>query len=162
VGEGSPRRGGIVFRGTYSVGLDAKGRLAIPARFRERLLSSDISRLVFTPDPDNCLVLYPEPDWILIEQKLQQLPSFNKSARDLKRLLIGSAHDVDMDAQGRVLLPQKLRALAGLDKRVAMVGQINKIEIWDEEQWQLQQDRRKDSIDLDDLAADADLASLIL
>lgn len=151
-----------MFRGTYSVSLDAKGRLAIPARFRERLQSAEITRLVFTPDPDRCLVLYPEPAWVEIEQKLQQLPSFKQSVRDLKRLLIGNAHDVDLDAQGRVLLPSKLREVAGFQKRVAMVGQVNKIEVWDEDVWNAQHDEWKHAIDLSDLAADEDLASLIL
>lgn len=151
-----------MFRGTYNVSLDTKGRLAIPARFRERLQSSDITRLVFTPDPDLCLVLYPESEWILIEQKLQQLPSLKNSVRNLKRLLIGNAHDVDMDAQGRVLLPPKLREYAGLEKRVAMVGQVNKIEVWDEDIWNRRHDEWKEAIDLADLAADENLASLIL
>ncbi|MEY6431708.1 division/cell wall cluster transcriptional repressor MraZ [Thioalkalicoccus limnaeus] len=151
-----------MFRGTYSVSLDAKGRLAIPARFRERLPMADGARLVFTPDPDRCLALYPEPEWMLIEQKLQGLPSFNVAARRLKRLLIGNAHDVDIDAQGRVLLPSKLRDYAGLQKRVAMVGQINKIEVWDEDVWNSRCDEWKDNIEINDLASDGDLASLIL
>jgi len=151
-----------LFRGTYNVSLDAKGRLAIPARFRERLQVADITRLVFTPDPDRCLVLYPEAEWIQIEQKLQLLPSLKPSVRNLKRVLIGNAHDVDIDAQGRVLLPPSLRETAGLQKRIAMVGQVNKIEVWDEEVWNGQQDVWREDIDLSDLAADEDLASLIL
>ncbi len=151
-----------MFRGTYSVSLDAKGRLAIPARFRDRLLSDEASRLVLAPDPDQCLALYPEAEWALIERKLQQLPSFNESARILRRLLIGNAHDVDMDAQGRVLVPQALRDYAGLGKRVSMVGQLNKIEVWDEDVWQQRHQLWKEKIDLADLAADEDLKSLIL
>ncbi|AGA91804.1 mraZ protein [Thioflavicoccus mobilis 8321] len=151
-----------MFRGTYSVSLDAKGRLAIPARFREHLQSSDVSRLVFTKDPDHCLALYPEPEWILIEQKLRQLPSLKQSVRNLKRLLIGNAHDVDIDAQGRVLLPLKLREYAGLDKRVAMVGQVDRIEVWNEDTWNARCEEWQESIDLDDLTADADLGSLVI
>jgi MraZ protein len=151
-----------VFRGTYSVSLDAKGRLAVPARFREHLQSAEVSRLVFTKDPDHCVALYPEPEWIRIEQKLRQLPSLKPSVRNLKRLLIGNAHDVDIDGQGRVLLPAKLREYAGLDKRVAMVGQVDKIEIWDEDKWDLRCRDWQESIDPDDFASDPDLASLVL
>lgn len=151
-----------MFRGTYSVSLDAKGRLAIPAKFRERLKAMDVERLVVTPDLDRCLVLYPEPVWIQVEQKLQKLPSLKPEVRMLKRHLVGSAQDLEMDAQGRVLLSQKLRDSVGLQRRAALIGQIDKIEIWDEDTWNAEQEGRKGSIDLKELSGDDELSSLVL
>ena len=116
-----------MFRGVTALNLDAKGRMAIPTRYRDRLRESCASQLVITVDRDRCLLVYPEPEWAEIERKLEALPSFNKSARTLQRLYIGHAHEVEMDAQGRILLPPELRKFAGLDKRVALVGQGKKI-----------------------------------
>jgi MraZ protein len=124
-----------VFRGVSFLNLDAKGRLAIPARHREHLQSCCDSRLVITVDRDRCLLIYPEPTWLEIERKLDQLPSFDEQARRLQRLYIGHAQEVDMDAQGRVLLPPALRLFASLDKRVALVGQGKKLELWDADTW---------------------------
>jgi MraZ protein len=124
-----------LFRGVSFLNLDAKGRLAIPARYRELLQSFCDSRLVLTVDRDRCLLIYPEPTWIDIERKLDALPSFNEQARMLQRLYLGHAQDVEMDAQGRVLLPPGLRRFASLEKRVALVGQGKKFELWSEDAW---------------------------
>jgi len=120
--------------------LDSKGRLAIPTKYRERLQDSCASQLVMTVDVDRCLLLYPLPEWQEIERKLVRLPSFNKSARRLQRLLIGHASDLDMDGQGRILLPTPLRDFAGMDKRVVLIGQGNKFELWDEDRWNAERD----------------------
>lgn len=149
-----------MFRGFSVLNLDAKGRLAIPARYRERLSTCCEGRLVLTVDSDRCLLLYPEPNWVEIERKLQQLPSFNPKARKLQRLYIGHAHEVEMDAQGRLLVPPELRRFASLDKRVALVGQGNKFELWDEETWSARCDEWLDETSLDDLEGDADIGSL--
>lgn len=149
-----------MFRGVSILSLDAKGRLAIPARYREQLQECCASRLVITVDRDRCLLIYPEPNWIEIERKLERLPSFNPAARKLQRLYIGHAHDVEMDGQGRVLLPPELRRFASLDKRVALVGQSNKFELWDEDTWTGQRDEWLNEADIGQLEATPDFASL--
>jgi MraZ protein len=149
-----------LFRGVSSLNLDAKGRFAIPTRYRERLQDSCASRLVITVDKDRCLLIYPQPIWLEIEEKLKQLPSFDEAARNLQRLYIGNAHDIDMDGQGRVLLPQELRRFANLDKKVALVGQINKFELWDEDTWNARQDAWLEKIDLNALELPDDFKSI--
>jgi MraZ protein len=124
-----------VFRGTAYLNLDAKGRLAIPAKFRERLLSAGDPNLIITVDRDRCLLLFPIATWESIEREFSDLPAFDDAARSLQRLYVGHADDVEMDAQGRILLPQHLRDFAQLEKRVAMVGQGLKFEIWNEQRW---------------------------
>jgi MraZ protein len=121
-----------LFRGAINLNLDAKGRLQIPAKHRDRLRESVGGRLVVTLDPQgHCLWLYPEDEWSDVEHKLMKLPSINS----LRRLLLGSAHDVEMDSQGRILLPVDLRENASLQKRVSIVGQGTRFEIWDETRW---------------------------
>ncbi len=122
-----------MFRGINAINIDGKGRLAVPTRYREALSSS----LVVTIDTEEtCLLLYPLTQWQVIEDNLQRLPSFNAAARRIQRLLIGHATDVGLDGNGRVLLPPILRDYAQLDKRVVMIGQGNKFEVWDETLWQ--------------------------
>lgn len=120
--------------------LDAKGRLAIPSRYRERLAERCDGQLVVTVDPARCLLLYPLPDWEDIERKLVRLPSLNPQARRLQRLLVGHATELDLDGNGRVLLPTPLREFAGMERRVVMIGQGNKFELWDEAAWNEQRD----------------------
>lgn len=124
-----------MFRGVSVLNLDAKGRLAIPARYREELAASCASRLILTIDRAHCLLVYPEPVWLEIEQNIADLPSFNQGARDLQRLYMGYATECEMDGQGRILLPAKHIKIAKIDKRVAVVGQGKKLEIWDEDTW---------------------------
>jgi MraZ protein len=115
--------------------LDSKGRLAIPARHRDILQERYEGKLVITADPSHCLLLYPLVEWEPIQIKLMALPSFNDQSRTLQRLLVGHASDVELDAAGRILVPPELRAYARLDKHVALVGQNNKFELWDEAAW---------------------------
>ncbi|MCC5797685.1 MAG: division/cell wall cluster transcriptional repressor MraZ [Methylophaga sp.] len=125
-----------MFRGVATFNLDAKGRMAIPTRFRKHLDVSCEGRLVITIDhSDHCLQVYPMPEWEAVEQKLTALPSLNPQVRRLKRMLLGYATECEMDSHGRVLLPAKLREFAGLDKNVVMIGQGNKFELWDEQTW---------------------------
>lgn len=124
-----------MFRGVNHLTLDSKGRLAIPARYRETLARHCDGQMVLTVDRDHCLLLYPLPDWEEIERKLVRLPSFNKQARRLQRLLIGHATECELDGNGRILLPPPLREFAALNKGVVLIGQGNKFEIWDEAAW---------------------------
>jgi MraZ protein len=125
----------MVFRGFNPLSLDSKGRLSMPTKYRERLVESCSGQLVITIDQDHCLLLYPLPTWEHVEQQLIRLSSTNKRARNLKRLLLGHADECRMDSHGRILLPQPLREFAHLDKRIVLVGQGNKFEIWDEPSW---------------------------
>ncbi|OGT43326.1 MAG: cell division/cell wall cluster transcriptional repressor MraZ [Gammaproteobacteria bacterium RIFCSPHIGHO2_12_FULL_40_19] len=125
-----------MFRGINGINIDAKGRVAMPTRYRERLLLDSHSSVVLTIDTEErCLLLYPLPEWEEIERKIASLPSFNPAARRIQRLLIGHATDIEMDAQGRILLPSMLREYAGLKKRAVLVGQGKKFELWDEAHW---------------------------
>ncbi|MES9930424.1 MAG: division/cell wall cluster transcriptional repressor MraZ [Candidatus Thiodiazotropha sp. 6PDIVS] len=149
-----------MFRGISSLNLDAKGRLAIPTRYREQLVDVCASELVITADKDHCLLIYPNPTWLEIEKKLMTMPTFDDAARNLQRLYIGSATEIDMDGQGRILLPQELRGFAGLDKKVALVGQINKFELWDEETYKSKQETWLQKVDLTDLDLPSEFKSL--
>ena len=125
-----------MFRGVSALSLDAKGRMAMPTKYRDLLHEYCQGHIVITIDPDYCLLLYPQPEWEMIEKELIRLPSLDKKARRLKRLLIGHATECTLDASGRLLLPPVLRAFAKLDKRVVLIGQGNKFELWDEQTWQ--------------------------
>ena len=130
-----------MFRGISAVNLDTKGRMAMPTRYRDGLQVNDDGRLIVTVDTESpCLLLYPLGEWELIEAKLQSLPSFNQAARRIQRLLIGHATDVELDGNGRILLPNVLRDYAGLDKKIMLVGQGKKFEIWSEQQWEAQRE----------------------
>ena len=129
-----------MFQGAAQLNLDSKGRLAIPARHRDMLLSACAGNLVMTADLDKCLLIYPQPDWQPLFERLNKLSSFNPKIRALQRRLIGYAEDVEMDSAGRVLVSPTLRSYAALDKRVMLVGQGNKFELWDEAKWQAQQE----------------------
>ena len=152
-----------MFRGISAINLDVKGRLALPSRHRECLHEDYQGQLVVTIDTEStCLLLYPLEEWELIEKKLEALPSFNRAARRIQRLLIGHATELEMDTNRRVLLPPLLRDYAQLDKRVMLVGQGKKFEIWSEEQW-LQQRAvwlAEEAEASDDLPADLQTLSL--
>ncbi|HEC74907.1 MAG TPA: transcriptional regulator MraZ [Methylophaga aminisulfidivorans] len=125
-----------MFRGVATFNLDAKGRMAIPAKFRKHLDVCCEGRLVVTIDhSDHCLQLYPLPEWEQVEEKLAALPSLNPQVRKLKRMLLGYATECEMDSNGRILLPAKLREFAVLEKSVVMIGQGNKFELWNEQTW---------------------------
>ncbi len=125
-----------MFQGATQLNLDSKCRLAIPARYRDMLLAHCAGQLVMTADADGCLLLYPQPEWQPIREKLMQLSAFNPRIRALQRFLVGHAEDVAMDGAGRVLVSSTLRNYAALDKHVMLVGQGNKFEVWDEVRWQ--------------------------
>lgn len=116
--------------------LDAKGRMVLPARYRERLAEICDSQLVVTIDTDQpCLLIYPLNEWEIVEEKINALPGFNKVVRRIQRKLIGYATDVEVDANGRMLLSAPLRNYARLEKKAVLIGQGNKFELWDEQLW---------------------------
>lgn len=125
-----------MFRGISQLNLDVKGRLAVPARHRDALLERCAGHLVITADADRCLLVYPLPDWELIQQRLESLSNLDPRVRELQRRLIGFAVDVDMDGAGRVLISPALREYAQLDKAVVLVGQGKKFELWNKEHWE--------------------------
>ena len=131
-----------MFRGVNRLNLDTKGRLAIPTKYREGILRQCEGKMVVTiNNTERCLWLYPMVDWEEIERKLVNLPSLDPGAQRLKRILIGHANDCELDAAGRVLLPGPLREFADLQKRVVMIGQGNKFEIWNEPLWHERRDQ---------------------
>ena len=120
-----------MFRGEFSLSMDAKGRLAVPTRYRERLVESCGGKLVVTISlMDRCLTVYPFPDWQRREDEIKALPALDPQVRAISHLLIGHATECDLDGHGRMLLPQSLRDFASLDKRVHMVGQVRRFELW--------------------------------
>ena len=125
-----------MFRGVSYVTMDAKGRMSVPVRYREQLSQLCNGEVVVTIDTEeNCLMLYPLPAWNDVERKIEALPTFNNAARRIQRLLIGHATDIQMDGSGRLLLPAPLREYALMEKKLVLLGQINKIEIWSESHW---------------------------
>lgn len=126
-----------MFRGEFSLNLDAKGRLAVPSRYREQLIEVGGGRLIATISlMDPCLVVYPLPHWEKIEHQLRSLPALDRKAQTIRQLLIGRAADLELDSHNRILLPQHLREFASLEKRVKMVGQVNSFELWNDAHWQ--------------------------
>ena len=124
------------FLGSHAINMDAKGRLAIPARVREHLETLCGGRIVLTAHTEErCLLVYPEPQWEEILPKIEALPSFNKAVRRTQRLLIGYATPLELDGAGRILVPQPLRDYAGLEKKLYLVGQGRKLELWSEDRW---------------------------
>lgn len=131
--------GYAVFRGVNNINLDAKGRMAMPTRYRESLAQHCGGQMVVTIDTEeHCLLIYPVDEWEDIQRKIESLPSFNPAARRIQRLLIGHATDIEIDASGRLLLTQPLRDYAQLDKKTVLLGQGRKFELWSEELWMQQ------------------------
>lgn len=131
----------LMFRGVNDLNLDAKGRMSLPARYRDRIQENCGGNLIVTVDVDRCLLIYPFPEWERIEEKLMQLPSINKQVRRLQRLLLGHATECELDAQYRVLLPPPLRNFASLEKQAVLIGQGNKFELWNLENWSKMRER---------------------
>lgn len=123
-----------MFRGRHEHTIDPKGRLSVPSRFRETLSERYDSRLVVT-SYDGCLLAYPSGEWQLLEEKVAQLPSFNKDTKAFLRFFYSGATDCPIDKLGRILLPQELRNYAKLEKDVILVGAYKRIEIWSKAEW---------------------------
>ena len=124
-----------LFKGASQVSVDAKGRMAMPARHRGVLTKISQGQLVITVDPDNCLLIFPKSVWQEIELQLINLPSLNKQARIAQRIYLGHASECEMDAQGRLLLPTLLRNIAGIKRQATLSGQGRKFELWNSAAW---------------------------
>ena len=152
-----------MFRGFSTVSLDSKGRLAIPSRYRERLMGIAGGCLVQTLNPlDRSLWLYPLREWELIEEKLADLSDFDRQSRRAKQMMRGYATDCRLDTHGRILLHAQLRDYAQLDRQAVMLGQGNKFEIWDRATWEQQRDHWLTMVGDDEGTPSAALQSLSL
>ena len=121
-----------MFMGEYNHTIDTKGRLIVPSKFREQLGEE----FVVTRGLDGCLFIYADAEWQVFAERLRALPLTNPSARKFSRSFLGSACSCEVDRQGRILLPAKLREIADLKKDVVLVGVGSRIEIWDKDAWQ--------------------------
>ena len=123
-----------MFRGISKASLDDRGRFAMPTLFRDGLKARSDGKLVITIDrQDKCLLLYPHNEWLAVEKRLERLSNLNPAVRQLQRMLVGFAIDVELDGSGRVLIPPILRDHAGIGKVVMVMGQSNKLELWNED-----------------------------
>ncbi len=125
-----------MFQGSNALTMDAKGRISIPTRHRDALLSRVEGRLTLTRHPDGCLLVYPRNEW---EKKREQIAAFPMQARSLQRLLLGYAQDVQMDSAGRILIAPELRQAAGLEREVLLMGMASHFELWDNARWERQE-----------------------
>lgn len=120
-----------MFRGEFNHTIDAKGRLIIPAKFREKLGEE----FIITKGLDGCLSVYPEEEWKRFEENLTALSLIKKENRQLTRFFVAGASECELDKQGRILVPVPLRKFAELDKEVVLVGMLNRVEIWDKQRY---------------------------
>lgn len=127
-----------MFRGLYEHTMDAKGRVSLPAKFRELLGSSTpekTDKLVLTTGIDRCLVAYPEAEWRAFEARLAALPQFDPAVVTLKRIYVAGATECDLDAHGRLLIPPMLREYASIKRDVVWAGMVTTVEVWAKELW---------------------------
>ena len=151
----------IMFRGATKVTLDDKGRMVMPTRYREQISVQSQGKLVVTVDREQCLLIYPLPEWEQTERKLMALPSLHPQSRRLQRLMVGHATDLELDGHGRFLLPPELREFAKLDRHGMLIGQGNRFKLWDEKRWNEQRDGwLKSEETLTDLPSELDSLSL--
>ena len=123
-----------MFRGRFEHTIDGKGRLSVPSRFREVLVERVETRLVITAN-DGCLSLYPYAEWRVIEDKVADLPEFNRDKKNLLRFFYSNATDCSIDKLGRILVPHSLREYAKLEKEVLVLGALKRMEIWSKARW---------------------------
>jgi len=124
-----------MFKGISNLSIDIKGRASMPLRYRKDFCSKNKCKLVITADKDKCLLIYTQNNWNIIEKKLSNLPSYNKEARFIQRLVIGHATESEIDSQGRFLIPNPLREYASIQKKIILLGQGSKFELWSENIW---------------------------
>ncbi len=127
---------GLMFRGAAKITLDDKGRVVVPARYRERLVERSQGQVVVTVDlSGQCLLIYPLTDWEQVEQRIMALPTLNEQSRRLQRIMVGHATELVLDGHGRMLLPPELREIATLNRHAVLLGQGARCELWDETRW---------------------------
>ena len=124
-----------MFDGALQVNLDVKNRMAIPVKHRNKLVSLECNQIKITAHPDRCLLVYPMAAWDVVFKKLGTFPSLDRQATAWKRMLIGHADTLDLDAAGRILLSPTLRAFANIEKNAMLVGQGSYLELWNEDAW---------------------------
>ncbi|MCC6810074.1 MAG: division/cell wall cluster transcriptional repressor MraZ [Deltaproteobacteria bacterium] len=129
-----------MFRGLHEYTIDQKGRVSLPVRFRELLAAQNDERLIITTSIDPCLVAYPLAEWQAFEDRLSRLPQFDPNVLKLKRLYVAGATECPVDKLGRLMIPQELRAYAGLEKDVIFAGMVKTLEIWSKDRWQQTRD----------------------
>jgi MraZ protein len=134
-----------LFQGATQLNLDAKGRLAVPTRYRDALVAGGPS-VVLTAHPDSCLLLYPRGTWEPIGERIQALSPFNEQARRWQRLLVGFAEELELDGSGRILISPALRRFASLQREVMLVGQGSHFELWDGAAWEEELSKAKSQI----------------
>ena len=151
-----------MFRGVQHINMDAKGRMAMPTKHRDAINFSDSGQLVATIDTQvRCLLIYPLSTWEEIEKSLQKLPTLNSSVRRFQRLMLGHATELEMDANGRMLLPPALREYASLEKKLVLVGQGNKFELWSDEQWAIETEQAIADANSGELALPEEIQNLV-
>lgn len=126
-----------MFLGEYNYTIDEKKRLSIPAKFRQLLGK----KAVITRGLDNCLFLYPLKEWEILAKKLSQLPLSQSDARGFARIMLAGAMEVDLDSLGRILVPDYLKKYSFLAKKVVIAGLYNRIEVWDENRWNIYKEK---------------------
>ncbi len=125
-----------MFKGIHNINLDGKGRLTIPTKYRNTIADQSNGSMVVTMDTEEkCLLLYPSTVWSSIEKNINDLPSFSKNHRRIQRILIGHAEDLEIDTAGRILLSKPLRLSVEMTKKITLIGQGAKFEIWSEDNW---------------------------
>ena len=152
-----------MFRGIHSLNLDAKGRLAIPGRYRDDLTKRSDGQMVVTVNntQEHCLWLYPLDSWRGVQQKVMRLPDFDPNHQKLKRFFIGYASDLEMDKSGRVLLPAPLREFAAMKREICLIGQGNKFELWSAELWNARRDQwLQENMDMEKISVEMEQLSL--
>lgn len=147
----------MIFRGRFEYTIDPKGRVNIPARFREQLAESGQESVVIT-NKENCIFAYPVEDWARIEQKLAaNVSSLNRKKNAFMRFFVGGAVEVVPDKQGRILIPPSLRDYAKLVKDVVIIGMPNRFEIWDRDRWNVEVEQfEKEGFEDPELAREID------
>jgi MraZ protein len=137
-----------MFRGIFHNSIDEKGRVSIPARFRDQIQNDHQTPLVLTLGFDQCLFLYPSDTWQKIEEKLSSMDSLNAEVRQFQRTIMRATDEVDLDQQGRIVISPVLRKEAGLGKSVVIVGLLNRIEIWDKQKYESYHTQSSQSLEL--------------
>lgn len=132
-----------MFLGEFHHNLDTKGRIAVPAKFRDQLMAGAI----VTRGLDNCLFIFTHKEWEVLAQKITALPLSQANSRAFSRLMLAGAMDVEVDSQGRILIPDYLRKYAGLNKTAVVAGVYNRMEVWDEQEWERYKQKTENAAD---------------